>query len=127
MDSVYGNQTLPFFTSGFGQKLFQPGSQVRNAGRSKNSNFVAAAFLQRSQNCAQNCAGVFVRRNYRSAGVDHFFGAVEKLRNLNALYSRGDHSEIRQRGISTADTRHSVKKYGGSRSFRQLSAFESRG
>ena len=41
--------------------------------------------------------------------MDHLFSAIEKLRNIHALYSRRNHSKIRQRGISAADARHAEK------------------
>src|ERR1700690_896178 len=115
-----GNNSFALFSRCFGDKLFEPRAKIGNPRRSKDRDFVAAGFLQRSENGAENYAGIFIRRHRGTTCLHHLLRGGEKFCDVEALNRSRDHSEIRKRGITSANTRQAVKNVTKAVAFRHL-------
>src|SRR4029077_1632033 len=64
-------------------------------------------FLRRSaKNGAEQYARILVRGDSSAAGLHHFLSVLEEFRDVEAHDRRGNHPEIGQRGIASANAGH---------------------
>src|ERR1019366_6737718 len=101
--AIYRNDALAEFAGGFGDELLEPRSQVGDAGRGDERDFVTAKFCRRTHDDAEEHSWILLDGNCGGASLDHFLGAPEKFVGVHAHRGCGDHSEIRERGVAAAD------------------------
>ena len=94
---------------GFGDQLLEPRAQVGNSGRSDERNFVAAKFCGRAHDQAEHHSRILFHGNGRLAGFDHFFRALEELAGVEAHGRGGNHAEVRERRVASADGRQAIE------------------
>src|ERR1700674_415562 len=97
------------FAGGFCDQLLEPRAQVANSGRGDESNLVAAKFRGCANDQAEHHSRILFYRSGHLAGVDHFFCAREELAGVEAHRRGGNHAEVRERGVASADGRQAVE------------------
>ncbi len=94
---------------GFGEKLFEPGAEIGDAGRRNNRHLVAPAPLGGPEDRTEDHARVLDGRRARGAGPHHLGRTFKEGTRVDADRGRRHHAEIRQHRIAAADARQSVE------------------
>src|SRR5947209_10954600 len=61
---------------------------------------------QGSENCAQHCSRIFFDWNSSGASLDHLFRAVEEAPQVKSHGSGGNHAEVGEGGVASANAGH---------------------
>ena len=126
--AIDGDDALAELAGGFGDQLLEPRAEVGDSGRGDERDFVAAEFRGGAEDQAEHRSRDSARPADRGlAGIDHFFGALEELANVEAHGGGGNHAEVGERGVAPADGWAGRRKCGGSGRVRRPIASSTRG
>ena len=103
------DDALAEFAGGFRDQLLEPRAQIGDSGRSDERDFVAAKFRGRAHDQAEHHSRILFYRSGRLAGFDHLFRALEKLAGVESHGCGGNHAEVRERGVASADGRQAIE------------------
>src|SRR5262249_42774758 len=95
--AIHRDQALALFARALGQQLLEPRAQVRNPGRGDERDLVVPQVCERAQHGPQENAWVFRRRHSASAGMNHFFGAIQETPDIQTHDRARYHAEIGKR------------------------------
>src|SRR6267142_1729266 len=109
--TIYGDKPLADLAGALSDELLKPCAQIMNSWRCNDGDFISAKISQRSQNCAQNRAGILVRWNIRLARLDHFMGALEKFAEIKSHNGGWDHAKVGESRVAPANAGKSEKDF----------------
>ena len=109
--AIHRDNSLADLAGALRDQLFQPRAQIVNSRRRNDGDFVAAKIAQRSQNCAQDRAGILVRRNFRLAGLHHFLGALKKFAEIQPHDGGRDHAKVGKGRVASANAGNAEKDF----------------